>query len=230
MKKCPECGNPSYDGAPVCGNCGYKFPKQKTAAPKRENIFQEPVKLYKSSDEGSTIEILKENKLVIGIILAITIIVICGIVLSGSNNNTTSQSEEINQFSEAGFSFQYPTNWEQVNGTDTEHEGSVFFENANNTTIQYYNVTSDSTSLRDITQQRINVAQENGDYVDTVITITIAGRNASDIILENSDGDYTRYVSVFNGETLHVFRITGSSINAVNSSDINSVLDTVDIA
>ena len=30
-EKCPECGNPSYDGAPVCGNCGYKFPKPKVS-------------------------------------------------------------------------------------------------------------------------------------------------------------------------------------------------------
>ena len=36
MKKCPECGNPSYDGAPACGNCGYKFPKMKPSAPKKE--------------------------------------------------------------------------------------------------------------------------------------------------------------------------------------------------
>ena len=40
MKKCPECGNPSYDGAPVCGNCGYNFPKPKIKARKKDSIFQ----------------------------------------------------------------------------------------------------------------------------------------------------------------------------------------------
>ena len=55
MKKCPECGNPSYDGAPVCGNCGFKFPKQKVAAPKGEDIFQKERKEKKTSNEESTI-------------------------------------------------------------------------------------------------------------------------------------------------------------------------------
>uniref|UniRef100_UPI003182C382 zinc ribbon domain-containing protein n=2 Tax=Methanobacteriaceae TaxID=2159 RepID=UPI003182C382 len=44
MKKCPECGNPSYDGAPVCGNCGYKFPKSKSIVPKGEDIFKKEPK------------------------------------------------------------------------------------------------------------------------------------------------------------------------------------------
>lgn len=70
MKKCPECGNPSYDGAPVCGNCGYKFPKPKVAVRKRESIFEqnpeqiqeEKPKVKKTSNEPSTIEIIKEKK------------------------------------------------------------------------------------------------------------------------------------------------------------------------
>ena len=65
MKKCPECGNPSYDGAPVCGNCGYKFPKSKSIVPKGEDIFKkepkkEPKK-EKPSDEESILEIVKEK-------------------------------------------------------------------------------------------------------------------------------------------------------------------------
>ena len=74
MKKCPECGNPSYDGAPVCGNCGYKFPKQKVAVQKEESIFEKPPETSKkpSTSDESTINILKEKKLVIGAILLIT--------------------------------------------------------------------------------------------------------------------------------------------------------------
>ena len=60
MKKCPECGNPSYDGAPVCGNCGFVFPKQKVAAPKKESIFEkEPQKEKKPSSDESTINIIE---------------------------------------------------------------------------------------------------------------------------------------------------------------------------
>ena len=85
----------------------------------------------------------------------------------------------------------------EVNGTDSDHEGSVFFKNENGTIIQYYNVSNDSTSLKDITQDRISYAQENGNYIDTVQTITLDGRNASDVILEQSNGNYTRYVALF---------------------------------
>ena len=69
MKKCPECGNPSYDGAPVCGNCGYKFPMAKKIVPKGEDIFKkEPKKVKKQSKKGktsndeSTLNILKQKK------------------------------------------------------------------------------------------------------------------------------------------------------------------------
>ena len=44
MKKCPECGNPSYDGAPVCGNCGFEFPKPKVTISKGGDIFQKEKK------------------------------------------------------------------------------------------------------------------------------------------------------------------------------------------
>lgn len=59
MKKCPECGNPSYDGAPVCGNCGYNFPKPKVVAPKSEDIFQQEPKKKKASDDEDTVSIIK---------------------------------------------------------------------------------------------------------------------------------------------------------------------------
>ena len=183
------------------------------------------------SDEESTIEIIKENRILIGAIILITIIVICGIIITGpNNNNQNTQNGEMVKFSEAGFSFSHPSNWKEVNGTDSDHEGSVFFKNENNTTIQYYNVSNDSTSLKDITQDRISHAQETGDYIDTVQTITLDGRNASDVILEQSNGNYTRYVSMFSNGELYVFKITAGSLNAVNSSDINAVLETADIA
>ena len=126
MKKCPECGNPSYDGAPACGNCGYKFPKMKPSAPKKEIFDKAPEKKKKQfSDEESTIEIIKENKILIGAIILITIIVICGIVITGpNNNNQTAQSGDMVKFSEAGFSFSYPSSWNEVprdHGVATDH-------------------------------------------------------------------------------------------------------------
>ena len=136
MKKCPECGNPSYDGAPVCGNCGYKFPKPKVGAKKRErSIFDsEPIfeqrpkvevpkvevpkvevpkvekkqKVKKPSNEPSVIDIIKEKKLIIGIILLITLIVICGIVLTSSNKTGTPiQSSDLAQYNAGDLSFKY---------------------------------------------------------------------------------------------------------------------------
>ena len=66
MKKCPECGNPSYDGAPVCGNCGYTFPKPKVTPPKKEDIFQEKPRLEKKTDDNKGIlTIIKEKKLIL---------------------------------------------------------------------------------------------------------------------------------------------------------------------
>ena len=234
MKKCPECGNPSYDGAPVCGNCGFKFPKPKVAAPKQESIFEKAPKEKKSSSNESTINIRKNNKLIIGIILLITLIVICGIVLTGSNNNSGSSpistSNSLVEYSEGDFSFKYPENWQPVNMSDSSHMGAKFFENGNNTIIEYYNSTLDSTSLKEITQERISYAQDSGSYVELVETITLDGRNASNIILENADGNYTRFVSLFSDGKLYVFKISGESVNSITSDDINSVLSSADIA
>ncbi|WP_405305823.1 PsbP-related protein [Methanobrevibacter sp.] len=238
MKKCPECGNPSYDGAPICGNCGYTFPKPKVAPPKREDIFQEKPRLEKKTDDNKGIlTILKEKKLVIGIILIITLIVICGIVLMGShsndnagNSNPVIQSNDLVEYKEGDFSFKYPNTWEKVNGSDEEHPDAVFFQNEENVTIEYYNITSSANSLKDITQQRISHAQEGGDYVELVETITLDGRNSSNMLLENADGDYTRYVSMFSDGKLYVFKVTGSSEKSITSEDIENAIKTADIA
>jgi len=235
VKKCPECGNPSYDGAPVCGNCGYKFPKPKVAPQKREDIFQKEQKekkVKKPSNEESTMSILKEKKLLIGAILLITLIVICGIVLTGpSNKSTTVQTtNDLAEYSAGDFSFKYPTSWEEINETDESHPGAKFFKNSENTTIEYYNITSDYTSLKEVTQERISYAQETGSFVELVETTTLDGRNSSNIILENADGDYTRFVSMFSDGELYVFKVNGDSINSVTSDEINSVVNTADIA
>jgi uncharacterized membrane protein YvbJ len=236
VKKCPECGNPSYDGAPVCGNCGYKFPKSKAVAPKREDIFQQAPKVEEKSDADDTVSILKEKKLIIGAILIITLIVICGIFLMGSNSNNSDDSnpvipttDDLAKYSTKDFKFKYPKSWKKVKDNDPEHPGAKFFKNKNNVTIEYYNITSDAKSLKDITQQRINYAQEKGDYVELVETITLDGRNASNIILENANGDYTRYVSMFSDGKLYVFKITGDSENSVNSEDIENTIHSADI-
>jgi len=234
VKKCPECGNPSYDGAPVCGNCGYKFPKPKVAPQKREDIFQKEQKEKKEkkpSNEESTMSILKEKKLLIGAILLITLIVIGGIVLTGSNNkSTTVQTNDLAEYSAGDFSFKYPKSWEKINETDESHPGAEFFKNSENTTIEYYNITSDYTSLKEVTQERISYAQETGSFVELVETTTLDGRNSSNIILENADGDYTRFVSMFSDGELYVFKVNGDSINSVTSDEINSVVNTADIA
>jgi hypothetical protein len=242
VKKCPECGNPSYDGAPVCGNCGYKFPKAKVVAPKREDIFQQEPKVKKESSNDDTLTIIKKNKLVIGIILAITLIVICGIVFMGSGNNGSSSgtndtsssilptSENLLEYSANGFEFKYPESWKSINRSDAEHPGAVFFQNEDNVTIEYYNISNDAKSLKDITQDRISYAQKSGDYVQLVETITLDGRNSSNMLLENADGDYTRYVSMFSDGKLYVFKVTGDSENSVTSEAIDNVIKTADIA
>jgi len=241
VKKCPECGNPSYDGAPVCGNCGYKFPKPKVVAPKREDIFKQeekkPKTEEKSSNDEDTVSIIKNNNVVIGAILIITLIVICGIFLMGSNNHTSNSSNPVIQssndlleFSANDFSFKYPSTWKEVNGSDADHPGALFFQDENNVTIEYYNITNDAKSLKDITQDRINYAQTQGAYVELVETITLDGRNSSNILLENSDGDYTRYVSMFSDGELYVFKITGDSENSVTSESIENTINSADIA
>ena len=239
MKKCPECGNPSYDGAPVCGNCGYTFPKPKVVAPKREDIFQKEPEEKKSSDDESILNILKQNKLLIGAIVLITLLVIGGIFLMGNNNSKSStgsnpilqsNGNDLLEHKESDFSFKYPSTWKQVNGTDSEHEDAVFFVNEDNVTIEFYNITSSANSLKEITQQRITHAQDQGDYVELVETITLDGRNSSNMLLENADGDYTRYVSMFSDGKLYVFKMSGDSINSITSPDIESMLSTADIA
>ncbi len=229
MKKCPECGNPSYDGAPVCGNCGYKFPLPKPRAPKTEtNIFKEPEKKKtKKPQEESTLQIIKDNKIVIGIIIAVTIIAICGIILSGNHSeNNITQTNELTKFSEAGFSFSFPSTWKEIAGDDPTHETAIFFDAGNDTIVEFYNITSDYTSLKEINHDRIVKAQSNGDYVNSVETLTIDERNSSNMIIENADGDYTRYVSIFADGKLYVYKITGNSLNNINSTAINDAIAT----
>ena len=245
MKKCPECGNPSYDGAPVCGNCGYKFPKSKAVVPKREDIFQKEKKPEKKSekkpekkDDGeSTLNIIKNNKLIIGAILLVTLIVICGIVLTGTGNNGTGntstsplQANDLAEYSEGEFSFKYPASWQEINGSDIDHTGAKFFDNNANAIIEYYNVTSEFSTVKEITEQRISYAQSNGDSIELVETVTLDGRNASNIILENADGDYTRYVSMFSDGKLYVFKVTGDSVNTITANDIEQTINSADIA
>jgi hypothetical protein len=237
VKKCPECGNPSYDGAPICGNCGYKFPKPKIVAPKKEDIFKKEPKVEKPSDNESTVSIIKDKKLIIGAIILITLIVICGILITGTNTNGNNSSKspistgnDLIEFDQGDFSFKYPSSWKEVNGTDEDHPGAKFFDNKNKAIIEYYNITSSSSTLKDINQQRITHAQENGDYVELVETVTLDGRNASNIILENADGDYTRYVSMFSDGKLYVFKITGDSVNTITADDIAQTINSADIA
>ncbi len=239
MKKCPECGNPSYDGAPVCGNCGYVFPKTKPAVQKKKSIFEqspeqiskEKPKVNKPSDEPSVIDIIKEKKLIIGAILLITFIVICGIFITGShnNNNPTAQSGNLVDYAAGDFSFKYPATWEQVNLTDEDRENAIFFETEDNVTVEHYNITSEATSLKEINQERISSAIYNGDSVELLNTITIGDRNASNVILENANGGYNRYVSMFNNDELYVFKISGDSLNSVTSDSIESVLNSITI-
>ncbi|WP_305515602.1 hypothetical protein [Methanobrevibacter sp. V14] len=134
------------------------------------------------------------------------------------------------KYTSGDFSFKYPSSWKSINLTDIEHPGAIFFQNKNNVTIEYYNVSNDSNSLKEITQNRISTAQTNGDYVELVETITLDGRNASNILLENADGDYTRYISMFSDGKLHVFKITGDSENSLSSEDIESTISSADIA
>ena len=85
-------------------------------------------------------------------------------------------------------------------------------------------------SLKEINQNRISHAQDSGSYVELVETITLDGRNASNIILENSDGNYSRFVSMFTDGELYVFKISGDSINSITSEDISNTINSADIA
>ena len=232
MKKCPECGNPSYDGAPVCGNCGYKFPRPKMAPSKREDIFQNEDKSKKSSNDDSTLNIIKKHKILIGAILLITIIAICGIVLTGSNNidSTTIATDDSIDYSAGNFSFKYPETWKELNMSDSEREDAKFFETEDGTVVEFYNVTSDFSSLKELTQNRISYAQENGDYVDLIETTDFNGVTSSNVILEDANGNYTRFVSVLDDGVLNVFKITGTSKAAVTSEGIETMLNSIKIA
>ena len=232
MKKCPECGNPSYDGAPVCGNCGYVFPKPKVSAPKGKDIFEKDLEVKKTSNNESTVSILKKHKLLIGAIILITLIVICGIVLTSGPNQSSStpiQTSNLNEYVDNGFSFSYPTEWIQANYTDSDHENAIFLEKGE-VILEYYNVTSDYSNLKEVTLDRIDHAQNNGAYVELVETITLDSRNGSNIVFENDDGDYTRYVSLLSDGELYVFRVMGDSFNSVTSSDVDAIINTAHIA
>lgn len=231
MKKCPECGNPSYDGAPVCGNCGYKFPKPKVKAQKEEDIFQNKPISDKITGEDSTLDIIKENKYIIGAIILITLIIIGIIIVTGPNttNTTSNPIDNSNKYSDAKFSFTYPSKWSEVSKYDELHEGAVFFEGSNGTVIEYYNVTSDS-SINQINNERINNAIANGDSINKILPTQIDGKNASDVILQNYDGTYTRFISILDNGNLFVLKISGNSYNTVTSDEIESVIQSIKIA
>lgn len=226
MKKCPECGNPSYDGAPVCGNCGYKFPKPKVKAPVQEDIFEDRPIIDKSGNEDSTLQIIKDNKIVIGTILIITLIVIGIIIATGPSSDMTKNVNGTNKYSDANFTFSYPSSWKEINGSDELHSGAVFFEGSNNTKIEYYNITSSSASISEINTQRATSAQGSNANINTIQTIQVNGHDASNVILENSNGNFTRYVSLLNNGKLYVFKIDGKTMNDVTSGEIESVLKT----
>ena len=230
MKKCPKCGNPSYDGAPVCGNCGYNFPKPKSAAPIRKDIFLQEPKVENKSNENDTLSIIKEKKVIIGLILIVTLIVICGIILTGDSNDSNISLNDVSKYSANGFTFNYPKEWSIINESDVEHPGAIFYQNKANVTIEFYNVTTQATSLKQITNDILNYAQNNGAYVELVEPVTLDGRNSSNIIIGNANGSYTRYVSMFSNNELYVFKITGNSIDSLNSDDINSTINTANIA
>ena len=236
MKKCPECGNPSYDGAPVCGNCGYVFPKPKVSAPKgneKDTKVKKTTnkKSKKTTNNESASGFTKKHKILIGAIILITLIVICGIVLTGGSNKTSSpiQTSSALEYNDNGFSFNYPQEWVKANYTDSDHDDAIFFEKGD-VILEYYNVTSDYTNLKEVTLDRIDNAENNGAYVELVETITLDSRNGSNIVFENSDGDYTRYVSVLSDGELYVFRVMGDSFNSVTSSEIDSIINTSHIA
>lgn len=232
MKKCPECGNPSYDGAPVCGNCGYVFPKPKVSAPKGKDIFEKDSKVKETSKKESTSSLTGKHKVIIGAIILITLIVICGIVLTGGSNKTSTPLQtaaNVAEYNDNGFSFSYPQDWKEANYTDSDHEDAIFFEKGD-VILEFYNVTSDYSNLKEVTLDRIDNAQDNGAYVELVETITLDGRNGSNIVFENEDGDYTRYVSLLSDGKLYVFRVMGDSFNSVTSGDVDSTINTAHIA
>ena len=55
------------------------------------------------------------------------------------------------------------------------------------------------------------------------------GKNASNVIIENANGTFTRYVSILSNNNLHVFKVTGKTVDDVNSNEIESVLKSAHI-
>ena len=229
MKKCPECGNPSYDGAPVCGNCGYKFPKPKVKAPMQEDIFEDRPIIKKNENEQSTIEIIKDNKIVIGTIILITLIVIGIIIATGPSHNNSTNADGLKKYSDANISFSYPSIWKDANGNDELHPNAVFFEGSNGTGIEYYTVTGGFSSIYDINAQRISSTQDGSAHINTIQPLKIDGKDTSNVIIESSNGTFTRYVSIPNNGNLYVFKVNGKSLNDTTSSEIESVLQSVHI-
>ena len=182
------------------------------------------------SNENDTLSIIKEKKVIIGLILIVTLIVICGIILTGDSNDSNISLNDVSKYSANGFTFNYPKEWSIINESDVEHPGAIFYQNKANVTIEFYNVTTQATSLKQITNDILNYAQNNGAYVELVEPVTLDGRNSSNIIIGNANGSYTRYVSMFSNNELYVFKITGNSIDSLNSDDINSTINTANIA
>lgn len=228
MKKCPKCGNPSYDGAPVCGNCGYNFPKQKSVVLRSEDIFKQEPEKEKTSNDEDTITIIRENIVLIGTIILITLIVIIGIVIVSTDDSGSIQdSNDLNKYDFNGFSFKYPKTWKVINATDIEYVGAKFYQDENNVTIEFYNTTGIGLSIKDVTQNIISYAQNSGAYVEVVET---HDNSSSNVILENANGNYTRFVSLLDNNTVYVFKITGANQSLIESDDINSTIDSVKIA
>ena len=109
------------------------------------------------------------------------------------------------------------------------HPGAIFFEGSNGTEIEYYNVTSEFSSIYEINNERMSTAQGNGAYINTIQPLQLDGKNVSNVIIENANGGFTRYVSFLSEGNLYVFKITGKSINDTTSSEIESVLTSVHI-
>ena len=82
------------------------------------------------------------------------------------------------------------------------------------------------TLRTEINTQRASAAQGSNANINTIQSIEINGQNASDVILENSDGSFTRYVSLLNNGNLYAFKIDGKTIGDVTSGEIESVLQT----
>ena len=116
-----------------------------------------------------------------------------------------------------------------VNGIDELHRGAVFFEGSNGTVIEYYNVTSEFSSIYQINNERISAAQASNGFINTIQPIQLDGKNVSNVIIADNGGNFTRYVSLLSNGNLYVFKITGNSINTTTSSEIESVLNSVHI-